>query len=60
MLLMTLSLSACAGAGPADSFCAVSRPILLDPGDVLTRDSLRAIVGHNERGANLCGWSGKK
>jgi ABC-type enterobactin transport system permease subunit len=57
MLLATLSLSACvsAGRGP-DAFCAASAPIYLDAADVLTKGTLLAVLKHNERGAELCGW----
>ena len=39
---------------PVDSFCAVSKPVYLSKDDVLTRDTTREIVTHNETWAALC------
>lgn len=39
---------------PADSFCAVAKPVYLSKEDVLTRDTLREIVTGNDTWAKLC------
>lgn len=57
MLLALTSLSGCAAGGPApNSFCDVARPIYFAAADRLTEPTVRAIVAHNEKGAELCGW----
>lgn len=53
-----LSLTGCASGGPgADEFCRIARPIYLGDADTLTRETLRAVLAHNEAGAVLCGWA---
>jgi len=61
MLLAILNSTACAPSGPAvevrpDSFCLIAKPIYFDPADRMTRQTERAIIAHNEKGAGLCGW----
>lgn len=57
ILLATLSLSGCATSGPVPSaFCDNAKPIYLSHGDMLTAETLRGIVRHNEKGETLCGW----
>ena len=58
MLLASLSLIACETSGPATSqaFCGIAKPIYLDKGDEVSDRTARAVVGHNEVGARLCGW----
>jgi hypothetical protein len=56
-LASLILLSACASGGPAtDPFCAVSRPILVSRSDVLTTETARQLLAHNETGARICGW----
>lgn len=38
------------------SFCSVAKPIYLDSKDVLTRDTVTAILRINQAGEKLCGW----
>ena len=56
--LATASLTSCASVGPGatDSFCDVAKPIWFDPADRMTRQTERAIIAHNEKGARLCAW----
>ena len=42
------------------SFCAVSGPIMIGRGDVLTDQTARLILNHNLVGRQLCGWKAKK
>jgi hypothetical protein len=37
-------------------FCHLARPIVIAKEDKLTSVTLRSIIGHNEKGAKLCGW----
>ena len=55
-VLTMLSVSACATAGPADTFCDVARPIYFDKADQVSTRTELAIIKHNEKGAALCGW----
>ena len=55
MVLMLLSLSACAKSGPVDSFCMVSKPIYFASVDRMSERTERAIITHNETWAKLCG-----
>lgn len=55
--LAMVSLTSCAGSGPApNSFCDVAKPIYFDPADRMTRQTEKAIITHNEKGAKVCGW----
>lgn len=58
LLLASLTLlTGCASGGPAtDAFCAVGRPILVSRSDVLTTETARQLLAHNETGARICGW----
>lgn len=58
MLLATLSLMTACASGPETSqtFCSAGRPIYLSKDDKLTKETARAIVGHNEVGKRLCQW----
>lgn len=55
-LAIPLLLSACASGGAATEFCVVGRPILISRADVLTDDTARQLLSHNETGARVCGW----
>ena len=55
--LVSLSLlSACAPNGAATSACSGWKPIYVSRADVLTADTARQILAHNETGARICGW----
>jgi hypothetical protein len=56
--MMLLSMSSCipAGGGHSDSFCLVSRPILVSDRDVLTAETERQVLEFNETGSRICGW----
>jgi hypothetical protein len=59
MVLAMLSLTGCAGDGPPPSkqlYCDIAKPTYLDKGDILTKPTLRKILGDNEVGAKICGW----
>lgn len=58
MLLTMLTLTACEtnGQGSAQAFCTAAKPIYFDKGDKVSKQTERAIIGHNEVGAKLCGW----
>lgn len=55
-LLGLLTLAACSATGGAGSFCLTARPIYVDRADAFTPETARALLGHNETGARLCGW----
>lgn len=59
LALTTLSVSGCAGSGPATD-CAGFRPILPSRADALTRPTEDAILAHNETGERLGCWSAPK
>lgn len=50
------ALSGC--ASPQGSFCLVSAPIRpsTDALAIMNDTEVAAMLGHNERGAKLCGW----
>ena len=54
LALMLLSLDACGTSGPADSYCAVARPIYLTKDDRLSEPTLRAIVSHDQTWERVC------
>jgi hypothetical protein len=59
LIASLILLTNCASVGPApmiDSFCATEKPILVGKGDVLTKETAREILAHNEYGARKCGW----
>ena len=57
-LILTAVLSAGCGIDPRDLWdnCYWAEPIRLSRADVLTDETLKQIVAHNEIGARLCGW----
>ena len=55
LLTATLLTTACAASGPGD-FCVISEPIFIRPFDMLTAETGRQVLSHNEIGAALCGW----
>lgn len=58
-LCLVLLLSSCATNGrviETASGCAWARPILVSKADVLTDQTARQILAHNEAGRVLCGW----
>lgn len=57
MLPALASLAGCATSGPApSSFCDNAKPIYFAPADRVSDRTERAIIAHNEKGAELCGW----
>jgi hypothetical protein len=53
---LTLLVS-CATTGPAtDGFCLEAKPIYVSKADVLTAETARQILAHNQFGAKKCGW----
>ena len=59
---MMMFVSACATAGPETvatnegEFCLIAEPIYVSVEDELTGETARAILRHNEMGAEMCGW----
>ena len=52
-LALVAGLTAC--CNPAtDSYCTIAKPVYMSKDEVLTRDTLREIVTHNETWAKLC------
>ena len=41
---------------PVDTSCSWARPIFVSGQDVLTDQTAKAILAHNETGAKRCGW----
>ncbi|MFW6851808.1 hypothetical protein [Burkholderia gladioli] len=39
-----------------DTACNWVKPIYLDKSDVLSDETARAILAHNQTGAKVCGW----
>jgi hypothetical protein len=56
-LIAVAALVGCATSS-GGSFCDLAKPLRLshDQVDHLTDDQVRQFLGHNERGAKLCGW----
>jgi len=52
---LTLLLTSCATGGGTDP-CGPWRPILVSRADVLTTETARQVLAHNEAGRRLCGW----
>lgn len=53
---MILSVAACQnGQSPTDP-CALFHPIYLDRKDILTINTERQILSHEETGRDLCDW----
>ncbi len=56
-LVLLLSLASCSPKPVVEqSFCTAAQPIVIAKEDKLTSVTLRSIIGHNEKGAKLCGW----
>lgn len=54
---IAILLPACASDGRVtDPGCAAWRPIYVSRGDVLTEETARQILAHNEAGARVCMW----
>lgn len=54
---IAILLPACASGGHVtDPACATWRPIFISRADVLTPETARQILAHNEAGARVCGW----
>ena len=53
LILVAVGLTACCDP-PVDSFCAIAKPVYMTAEDVLTRDTLREIITHNETWKKLC------
>jgi hypothetical protein len=57
MLLGILALlTGCAATGPAIDPCGAWRPIYVSRADVLTDETARQVLVHNETGRRLCRW----
>lgn len=58
VLAAMLLLTSCASSGRAvtEGACAAFRPILIGRGDVLTAETARQILAHDQAGARICGW----
>ena len=52
--LVSLLLTACATSGPATDGCEWTRYILVGRQDVLTEDTARQILAHNETREQIC------
>lgn len=56
-LASLILLAGCETSGPAtDGFCLEAKPIYVSKADVLTADTARQVLAHNEHGAARCGW----
>lgn len=54
---MSCAVSGCVKRiDPAPSFCAVARAIYIGDEDVLSDQTARQILTHDEIGERLCGW----
>ena len=54
---LLILLPACASDGRVtDPACAAWRPIYVSQADVLTPETARQVLAHNEAGARVCGW----
>ena len=57
---MMMFVSACGTGGretvATNELCLVSEPIYVSVEDDLTTETARAILRHNEMGAEMCGW----
>jgi hypothetical protein len=58
LIACLILLTSCGVSGPAptDSFCATEKPILVSSADVLTKETAREVLAHNEYGARKCNW----
>jgi hypothetical protein len=55
LLGLLILLPSCVTSG-GGSFCLAARPILVGAEDVLTVETARQLLAHNNTGAKLCGW----
>jgi len=55
-LVPLILLASCGGGGHGTDVCLPWRPVLVSAADVLTVDTARALLAHNETGRRLCGW----
>lgn len=56
-LMISFAVSGCVNKiDPAPSFCAVARAIYIGEEDVLSDQTARQILTHDEIGERLCGW----
>lgn len=55
-IMAILALSACQTSG--GSFCDIAKPIRPSQAafDAMTPSEVADMLGHNEKGARLCGW----
>jgi len=57
--LIVLLMMSCAENTAGNSFCQIAQPILISEQDVLTTETARQILAHDEIGDELCGWLDK-
>lgn len=55
-MLIGVSISGCATNPIFKDDCDWAQPILPSRSDVLTPETKRQILAHNEAGEKLCGW----
>jgi hypothetical protein len=57
-LASLILLAGCGTGGPVatDGFCLEAKPIYVSKTDVLTADTARQVLSHNEYGRVRCGW----
>jgi hypothetical protein len=53
LIWISLTIGGCAKMG---DFCSIAKPILHSRGDVVSDETKRQEVAHNEKGEKLCGW----
>lgn len=53
-LLATMTSASACSSGPVTSYCAVAVPLYVSRDDVLTDETARQIVTHNETWKALC------
>ena len=56
MLLVVILLMGCASGSVGVDACGPWQPIYVGQADVLTVETGRQVLAHNEVGARLCGW----
>lgn len=54
LALTTLALASGCVDGSATDFCSVAQPIFVSRDDVLTTDTVRQLVAHNETWEAIC------
>lgn len=54
LALAALTLASACQSGPASEFCAVAAPIYVSRSDVLSDDTVRQVLAHNETWKALC------